>query len=570
MSEQETFNLIDEPWIIARFTNGSTEEVSLRSLFKQWNTIVEILGDIPTQAFAIYRLSLAIMYRSAVLAQTPIAHVEDWEQYWENPDLFGNVISDYLDKWYDRFDLLDEREPFFQVAGLHSGKNEVSSLERIVLDSPVGGHFANRTAQGLARISCAEAARWLVHSQAYDTAGIKTGAAGDPRVNGGRTYGSSVGWAGQIGGILLRGSNLFQTLLLNLIPLDLDSSPLGSILIEDDLPPWEQEPFGPGIRDGKESIAPTGPVDLYTWQSRRIRLVGSTRGITGVLLAQGDKLTPQNRQTIEPMTVWRYSRPQSRTAKQHVYMPRIHESSRLFWRGLGAAIPQISCEGTINSYDKKSRVQGLLSPATLIWHSQLINLFVVDPKDLVPMEIFGIEYGVQNSVVENGLNDTLVFPAELLLDSSENARNNLVKALAIVERVANILGEFARNLALASGATGRTSEENQRNEDKVKDRFFFQIDQSFRRWLIQTSESAAASLISWQRYLLSVSEEFLSELVSSAPANAAVGHQIQEKFTMDLGTAERKAYWQLRKAIPDAFTTKEASNHKPEKEEEMA
>ncbi len=550
MSEQGTFNLIDEPWILVQLVDGQTNEVSLRELFTRWESIAEIVGDIPTQAFAIYRLALAVMYRGAVRAGTSIAQVEDWEEYWDDPESFSTVIDEYLTSWHKRFDLRDQTEPFFQVAGLHSSKNEIASLERIVLDSPLGGHFANRTASGLAQISWGEAARWLIHAHAYDTSGIKTGAVGDPRVKGGKGYGIGTGWCGQIGGILVKGETLFQTLMLNLIPLDLDNSPLGPVRINEDLPTWERPALGAAVRDGNEYLEPTGPADLYTWQSRRVRLVGDGAGATGVVLAQGDRMTPQNRQRLEPMTVWRYSEPQSKKYKAHVYMPRSHESTRSFWRGLGAVIPQISKAVSRDSYDKKSKVQAFLPAAVVTWHSLLVNRAIIDPTSLIPIEVFGIEYGAQSAVVDNALYDSLVLPASLFSDEAENGRANLVRALSCAEDTAGVLRSFARNLAVASGASGGDGEAK-----KVETAFFFGAEQLFRHWIVQPSQSTPSSLVSWQLQLRSLASQLSTQLVSAVPANAAVGHQGYGGSWMDLGKAEARARSALRKALPDAFTS---------------
>lgn len=554
MSKQGTYNLIDEPWILVRFADGHLDQVSLNELFSQWESIAEILGDLSTQAFAIYRLALAIMYRSATQANSPIKEVEDWEEYWDTPDSLSEAIASYLSVWYNRFDLLDSSAPFYQVAGLRSSKNDVSTLDRIVLDSPAGGQFSNRTAAGLSRLSWAEAARWLIHIHAFDTSGIKTGAVGDPRVKGGKGYGIGTGWAGQIGGLLIRGENLFKTLMLNLIPEDLDNSPLGEINIVEDLPPWERAPLGAGVRDGNENLNPTGPVDLYTWQSRRVRLVGDADGATGVVLAQGDRMTPQNRQKVEPMTVWRYSLPQSKKFKMHVYMPRLHDSSRSLWRGLGAVIPQLSSAQSTDGFDKKTKVQSSFPPAVLTWQAYLVNQYIIDPESLVPIETYGLEYGAQSAVVDNSLHDSLTLPSRLLADSGKSARANLVKALEAAEETANVVGRFARNLAVASGASETDGEYT-----TIRTRFFFQAETAFRHWIVEPELDDQNAVVSWQRQLSSLANQLFSELVATVPASAAIGHAGFGGRWMDLGEAEVTARRALRRALPDAFAPAQQS-----------
>lgn len=57
------FNLIDEPWIIAQTQEG-TQELSLREAFGKAELIQRLGGEIPTQAFAILRLMLALSHHA--------------------------------------------------------------------------------------------------------------------------------------------------------------------------------------------------------------------------------------------------------------------------------------------------------------------------------------------------------------------------------------------------------------------------------------------------------------------------------------------------------------------------
>src|SRR5699024_5865445 len=129
------------------------------------------------------------------------------------------------------------------------------------------------------------------HVHAYDISGIKTGVVGDPRVKGGRGYPIGTGWAGAIGGVMVERDNLWRTLLLNLVPEDhpeiLEHS-------DRDRPAWEAPPSLPSEAEDV-AARPYGPMDLFTWQARRVRLFGDESGVTGVLVANGDKIMPHNR-----------------------------------------------------------------------------------------------------------------------------------------------------------------------------------------------------------------------------------------------------------------------------------
>ena len=90
------------------------------------------------------------------------------------------AIRDYCETWCWRFDLFDGKAPFYQVAGLHTAKHEVSGLERLILDVPSGEPlFTTRLGENLRSISAAEPPDGWSPMQTYDASGIKSGAVGD-------------------------------------------------------------------------------------------------------------------------------------------------------------------------------------------------------------------------------------------------------------------------------------------------------------------------------------------------------------------------------------------------------
>ena len=57
------FNLLDEPWIsVVIDTKGKTKEVSLKELFRNAHTYLDLAGDTKTQDFAVMRILLAIIH----------------------------------------------------------------------------------------------------------------------------------------------------------------------------------------------------------------------------------------------------------------------------------------------------------------------------------------------------------------------------------------------------------------------------------------------------------------------------------------------------------------------------
>src|SRR5690606_34588907 len=252
------------------------------------------------------------------------------------PELPLADITDYLGEFRDRFDLLHPEHPFYQVADLRAEKKQIYGLERLIGDVPAGLPFlTTRAGSGMESISPAEAARWLVHCQAYDTSGIKTGAVGDPRVKGGRGYPIGTGSVGSLGGDHLEGVTMRETLLLNLVPI----APGWQHADERDLPVWERAPQT-AAEEPDATRGPYGLLSLYTWQSRRIRLFGDRSRITGAMISIGDRLDWQDRHLLEPMSVWGRSAVRERAQKRTpVYLPRPHDHTRALWRGLQTLLP---------------------------------------------------------------------------------------------------------------------------------------------------------------------------------------------------------------------------------------
>ncbi|UNX54045.1 type I-E CRISPR-associated protein Cse1/CasA [Georgenia sp. TF02-10] len=425
-------------------------------------------------------------------------------------------------------------------AGLRSATGEVSGLEKLIADIPNGAPlFTTRSGAGLARIGWAEAARWLVHVHAFDPSGIRTGAVGDERAKGGKGYPIGPGWAGQIGGVLVAGATLEETLLLNLVAtgapgLDLDGGP-------GDLPAWERPPLGPGIEAGRgEEPRPTGPVDLYTWQSRRVRLVGDDDGVTGLVLAQGDRMTPQNRQRAEPLSAWRFSEPQTKRAGAPTYMPLLHDPSRSFWRGLAALLPVASERVGGRGVDR------FLAPAVVHWVSLLEGEGLLPRHGVVRLRAQSLVYGSNNSVVDEIVDDILVLPEFLLQPGSEAQQLLARDEVERTEAVAQALANLASNLAAAAGADVVDGPRT-----RARESFYARVDQPFRRWLVslEPAEPIPSASARWQRTVRDLVENLGTELLDGAGSAAWRGRESRGHH-VDVGVSDRWFRRALAAALP--------------------
>lgn len=532
-----SINLISDPWIRVRFGDGTLREVGILEAFESAPEISGIRGEIASQDAAILRLLLAILHSALRGPET----VEDWAAARDNPRWTISEVAGYLENVSDRFELCGGSAPFFQVAGLTTTKQIPSSLDALIADVPNGSKlFTSRLAEGIERINWAEGARWLIHAHAFDPSGIRTGAVGDPRVKGGKGYPQGTGWGGQLGLVIIQGSSLFETLMLNLVVAG-ERNELEPVYVGEDLPPWERPPLGPGV-EGTDSREPTGPVDCYTWQGRRVRLVGDDEWVTGVFLCQGDRATPQNRTAVEPMTAWRYSEPQTKKLGATVYMPRKHHPDRAFWRGLTGVISQDAGSNT-----GKDIPQWRI-PANVAFYQYLMERHLVPEGILIPIKAVGIEYGSQEATVQELIDDLLLVPSSVL-DANNPAVELMVRdCIEAADRVSAHIRNLASNLARAAGndlADGA--------REDAGARFYRMVDRPFRNWLTLVTNDTTAIKKKWMQELRDLAESLAAEMIDQTPSSAFAGRADGAKH-IDAGLAEAWFRSGLRRSIPLAFS----------------
>nr|WP_162689259.1 type I-E CRISPR-associated protein Cse1/CasA [Streptomyces sp. ST1020] len=462
-----SFNLAVEPWLPVQRTDGTTAHLSLTELFQQADSVRRLVGDVPTQEIALLRLLLAILHDTL---DGP-AEIEDWEDLWLSADPFA-AVADYLAQHQDLFNLFDPERPFYQVAGLHTAKHEIAPLSRIVADVPVGEQFFTMRRPSVETLSYAEAARWLVHAHAFDTSGIKSAMAGDDRGKAGKVYPLGVGSLGHLGGVFAEGATFRETLLLNLIALEEPEAGFDDRTVKD-LPVWRRpEPLGPGER---ERAAPTGLRDLYTWQSRRIRLHAQAGAVTGVVLGYGDPLTLAAPWTCEPMSSWRRSEIQEKKqGRTPYYTPLRHDPSRAAWRGLEALLParrQAADDGRRGEPDRVVRA------GVARWFTKVITASEIPAGTLVRLRLVGAVYGTQQSVVDEITDDSVVLPVVTLHETNRFYGAAAVDAVSDAELAVVALGHLAANLARAAGTDPATPQAS------ARDLGFGTLDGPYRAWL---------------------------------------------------------------------------------------
>ncbi|MFQ6144587.1 type I-E CRISPR-associated protein Cse1/CasA [Streptomyces seoulensis] len=506
-SDVLSFDLTTRPWIPVLELGGRQVELSLREVFEQAGGLRRVVGDLPTQEFALVRLLLAVAHDAFAGPQD----IDEWADLWADQACFAPVGA-YLEKQRARFDLLDAQAPFFQTAGLRTGQGEVFSLNRIVADVLNGEPFFTARMPAVGRLGFAEAARWVVHAHAFDTSGIKTGVVGDTRAKGGKVYPLGVGWAGNLGGVFVEGGTLRETLLLNLIAADTPNVQID----EADAPAWRRPPCGPG---GAER-APTGVRDLYTWQSRRLRLHFDEAGVHGVVLGYGDPLSARDRQHREPMTAWRRSRAQERKlGRTPVYLPREHAPERSAWRGIGALLA--GEPGGVQGVEAADHVR----PQVLEWVARLVTDGVLEEGFLVRARTVGARYGTQQSVIDEVVDDHVAMAVVLLHHQDRRYAEQAVAAVGDADLAVNALGDLAADLACAAGS------DTDGPRSTARDYAYGLFEAPYRTWLARLAESddPYTRRTAWQQQVREIAYGIGDRLMAAAGQAAWQGRIVQGK-----------------------------------------
>ncbi|MEU8542988.1 type I-E CRISPR-associated protein Cse1/CasA [Streptomyces sp. NPDC048717] len=262
------FDLLTQPWLPVVTDEGPTR-VSLREALNRAHE-VRIAAPGPEHA-ALLRPLLALY----AAADRP-ADTEQWDAAWRAPCLDAGRIGAYLDAHADRFDLFGADRPFWQSAHVTKATQDVRGLNAAAWSSGAP-QFAQHLMNAPAPMDAADAAVGLVMLQAWHPGGIRTGHPADPATRAGKLYGSKPAPLSTMTHLRITGSCLKDELLLNCPP-----GPRAA----GDSPVWERDSPGAPMRKRE----PAGPLDWWTWPTRRVRLFTDGAGrVSGIALHDGDR-----------------------------------------------------------------------------------------------------------------------------------------------------------------------------------------------------------------------------------------------------------------------------------------
>lgn len=502
------FNLVDEPWISVIVDDaGTTELVSLKTLFEETNRFLALAGDSDTQDFAVLRVLLAVLH--TVFSRydangNPYAEVEldekmrqlkdvdedDLEDYTEALDdtwndlwameAFPQIVTGYLEMWKDRFNLFDDTYGFFQVresdiSGDKINKKTASetygrNYNRLIAESNNKPSLFSPKSEIYKNIqSDDEIARWLISFQGYTFLADKTSFVGEK-------YKSSKGWLYDIGGIYVTDQNLFKTLLANLALVH----PESQYHEKRQRPCWEYEPSeivtGALLKRNPDNLA-----ELYTNWSRALRLKPDAKS-EGVYSLEHVKL-PAIEHTdafLELMTIWRYNLDGEN--KEH-FTPVKHAKDRALWRSFG-----LFTQTAVNVMSN-GKLRQLRRPGIIDWVDEKEEDIGSRPITLhaVSME----DDGNATSWMPVGeICDELRIGDFLLVDTEENGWTQRVNDVVseTKEMIETIYRAFVVDLALIRNMDSNASKDFVNRE---KESVYSLIDKPFRDWIASITQNAS-------------------------------------------------------------------------------
>lgn len=549
------YNLLDEPWIGVTYLDGTVREISLKGMLLESQKIGELSGDMPQQVLPLLRLGLAVLYKSYGLQFRALGERNDhsdllglWKAIWQSGHFDAEIINDYLDSVHDRFFLFDPTHPFYQTPGLtySSDKKEYDDIGELIADVPKPKKFlfSMRSRNNLQSISLAEAARWLVFLQAYDTAGIKSPVVGETHIQGNKVYPPKAkvgtGWLGALGGVYLEGESLFKTLMLNWClfnPRMVSSQPwFGNTK---DCAPWERDPDGPDmIPDYRLS----GPVDLLTLQSRRIRLVfnESYTRVCGIINCYGDAISADNMDDLEFMTAWRDGSEQLRKKlglPTPPHMPVRFASSKAIWRQL---LPLISVQSHSGRAGDDTR------PGVIKWVEELQEADCLGDQGgvlkVACIHTQSMTYGTQSSVYDDAIDDSLDANLQLLKHDAP-AVDAVTEVIGHTEDSVKALSTLVLQLEASSGSKA-AGDRLYAASDRIKERAYADLDELFRAKIANFDPSIGVEAYKNQwcldvhKILLRIGSNYMEQ--SQAPTFIPLGEgvkapqQIFDKFRWKL------------------------------------
>ena len=266
----KAFQLLDEAWIpISGGSKVGLKEALLQA--HQWDRVEHLS---PLVSISIYRLLLAILQRALRGPQ----NIGDCLELFKTGRFPADPISEYLERYRERFWLFHPEQPFYQMADLPRERFQ-DPWQRLASE------YGSGNTSFLTNISLREKAPTLEGPIDFDEAACRLLEYQNFALGGliKRFVTSAPAAPGAAGVLILpEGKNLFEQLCQSLTPYKEQFQ-------GEDLPIWEQSPILRSQVDRKKICYQPirGLTHWLTWFSRSIRLLPEDGQVRDIALAAG-------------------------------------------------------------------------------------------------------------------------------------------------------------------------------------------------------------------------------------------------------------------------------------------
>jgi len=448
-----SFNLVNEPWIPCIMPDGSRKEYGLKDVLLNAPKIREVYDPSPLVTVALHRLLLAILHRNFGPKDD-----KSWKALWQKGCWDREILEKYFSEWRGRFDLFDSQKPFYQTAKVPFEDYKKPS-SKIIQELASGNNSTlfDHTSDNIPpEILPAEAARVVVAFQAFALGGLIKQGVSDKEAP---LVGKAV--------VILKGDNLFQTLMLNFHHYNADGEvPFRS---EKDKPCWERDED----TEAKERNL-DGYLDLLTWQSRSIRLkperVDGKLVVRYVALWKGYRF-PKGFSLYKKETMVPFRKKKKAGPDEEPWSPVHFQEDRALWRDSLSLFQSVD--------EEQSR------PKMMDWVSDLLGWEKENFLNcrVIPVDVLGLSNNKAKPLFWR--HERLPLPLSYLKD--EKLVDELKKALSLAEDVAislqNILKKkMAKELGLIKG--GDRKSENDILSNKAKRIYWSRLEVPFKELLV--------------------------------------------------------------------------------------
>ncbi len=561
------FNLIKEPWIKVIYSEtGNCELVSLETLFKDAIHIKGLAGDTKTQDFAVFRIILAILHTVYSRFDTdgnvyemlslddefiPTEDVDEddftdykrdlnktWNMLWDKKS-FTDSIYKYLSKWYDRFYLFDDKYPFMQVVKGDLSEDKISkktpstimgksfnrrlseSNNKVSLFSPKYVGTSKEEKYNKEKLTEDEVARWLITYHGY------TGLA-DKVIFGKEKYKASKGWLFDIGGIILEGKNLFETLMINFMLVHTEEK----YSCNNQRPCWEYL-SDVVINNLMRSNICDNLAQLYTTWSRAI-FIDPDIDLTEAFTCGIVKIPELEHKNffLEPMTTWQYN---EQGINKNSFTPKKHRFNESMWKSFGIiAMPSIASKqkqpGIIEWLDKKKKHIGNVE----------VGLVAISMMD---------DGNATSWLPVDEIHDYLRINDFVLTDVEEN--HWVPRIHEAVEKTKSIINKtyyyFLSDIAEIRNIKEKTREGFINREIEA---MYFSIDNPFKNWLseIAVDDDKDEKIIAWYKILFTTIISNANNLLNNSTTRDLKGVE-KEGDIVNVVTAYNKFIGSVNKQL---------------------